>query len=135
MQAWIGDPVKFSEAVSRHFLGEQRFGIVIVFDNVDKRNRDQQLAIFEAAQWFKDLTRALLIVNLRDATFEAHREEPPLDAFINAVNFYIRPPRFAQVIRKRLELLLEKLPDQVAKRQEVQSAIWITYNVSGLPPG
>jgi hypothetical protein len=53
-----------------------------------------------------ELTRALVIVNLRDTTFEAHREEPPLDAFINAVNFYIRSPRFALMIRKRLELVM-----------------------------
>jgi GTPase SAR1 family protein len=112
------DPVKLAECIARHFSGEMQFGIVIVFDNVDKRSRDQQLAIFEAAQWFKELTKALVLVNLRDSTFEAHRDEPPLDAFINAINFYIRPPRFAQVIRKRLELVLETLQTEVAQRQE-----------------
>ncbi len=71
-----------------------------------------QLAIFEAAQWFKDLTRALVIVNLRDTTFEAHRDEPPLDAFINAVNFYIRSPRFALMIKKRLEIVLENIEQE-----------------------
>lgn len=93
-------------------------GIVIVFDNVDKRSRDQQLAIFEAAQWFKDITKSLVLINLRDSTFEAHRDEAPLDAFINAINFYIRPPRFAQVIRKRLELVMETLQTEVAEQQE-----------------
>ncbi len=91
--------------------------MVIVFDNVDKRNRDQQLNIFETAQWFKNLTRALILVTLRDTTFEAHRDEPPLDAFANAINFYIRPPRFAQVIRKRLELVLRVMPSEMAKFQ------------------
>jgi GTPase SAR1 family protein len=112
------DPVKLAECIARHFSGEMHFGIVIVFDNVDKRSRDQQLAIFEAAQWFKELTKSLIIVNLRDSTFEAHRDEPPLDAFTNAINFYIRPPRFAQVIRKRLELVLESLQMEVPHRQE-----------------
>jgi len=112
------DHVKLAECIARHFSGEMSFGIVIVFDNVDRRSRDQQLAIFEAAQWFKELTKALVLVNLRDSTFEAHRDEPPLDAFINAINFYIRPPRFAQVIRKRLELVLESLQTEVAQRQE-----------------
>jgi hypothetical protein len=68
-----------------------------------------QLAIFEAAQWFKELTRALVIVNLRDTTYLAHRDEKPLDAFKNAINFYIRPPRFSLMIKKRLELVLEKV--------------------------
>jgi GTPase SAR1 family protein len=111
------DPVKLTQGIARHFSGDMSLGIVIVFDNVDKRSRDQQLAIFEAAQWFKELTKSLVLVNLRDSTFEAHREEPPLDAFINAINFYIRPPRFAQVIRKRLELVLENLQSEVTERQ------------------
>lgn len=112
------DPVEMSKCLARHFSGERGLGIVVAFDNVDKRTRDLQLNIFESAQWFKNLTRALVLVNLRDSTFEAHRDEPPLDAFVNAINFYIRPPRFAQVIRKRLELMLESLPDEVAPNQE-----------------
>ena len=99
LKALIEDKEKIVSAISRYYSGEKHIGLVVVFDNVDKRSRDVQLAIFEAAQWFKELTRALIIVNLRDTTFEAHRDEPPLDAFINAVNFYIRSPRFAAMIR------------------------------------
>ncbi|MFZ3351722.1 MAG: hypothetical protein WA268_12715 [Xanthobacteraceae bacterium] len=109
MRELMEDRETLVKAISRHFIGEKGKGIVCVFDNVDKRSRDLQLEIFEAAQWLKDITRALVIVNLRDTTFEAHRDEKPLDAFINAVNFYISPPRFAVVIQKRLELVLDKM--------------------------
>ena len=61
--------------------------------------RDQQLAIFEAAPMVQRSHACFVVVNLRDSTFEAHRDEPPLDAFANAINFYIKAPRFAQVIR------------------------------------
>ena len=114
----MNDKPSFAAAIARYYAGEHGQGLVVVFDNVDKLSSERQLQIFESAQWFKDLTKSLVIVNLRDATFEAHRDEKPLDAFINAINFYIRPPRFAQVIRKRLELLLEILPGEVAKSQE-----------------
>ena len=128
------DATQFSKCVARHYSGDKGLGIVIVFDNVDKRSRDLQLAIFDAAQWFKDITRALVLVNLRDSTFEAHRDEPPLDAFANAINFYVRAPRFAQVIRKRLELVLENLPGEVAQRQEyaLASGATIRYPASRL---
>jgi GTPase SAR1 family protein len=109
MKELMADKEAFVKAISRHFAGEKRKGIVCVFDNVDKRSRDLQLEIFEGAQWIKDITRALVIVNLRDSTFEAHRDEKPLDAFVNAVNFYIRPPRFAEVVRKRLEIVLDNM--------------------------
>lgn len=128
------DAPKLAECIARHYSGEKGRGIVVLFDNVDKRSREQQLKIFEAAQWFKDITKSLVLVNLRDSTFEAHRDEPPLDAFINAINFYIRPPRFAQVIRKRMELLLETLPDEVAPTQEysLPSGFKISYPASRL---
>lgn len=130
----VKDAPKFAECITRHFSGERRFGIVIVFDNVDRRSREKQLLIFESAQWFKDITRALLLINLRDSTFETHKDEPPLDAFINAINFYVRPPRFSQVIRKRLELVLEALPKEVAKQQEytLTSGYKIRYPASRL---
>lgn len=117
LQTLDADPERKVQAISRHFSGERRLGIVIAFDNVDKRSRDVQLAIFEEAQRFKELTRGLVLVNLRDSTFEAHRDEPPLDAFSNAINFYIRPPRFAQVIRKRLELVFGFLADEAEATQ------------------
>ena len=109
MKDLIENKEKIVKAIARQYTGEKRFSLVVVFDNVDKRSRDVQLAIFEAAQWFKELTRALVIVNLRDTTFEAHRDEPPLDAFINAVNFYIKSPRFAAMLRKRLDIVLENI--------------------------
>jgi hypothetical protein len=82
----------------------------------------------------KAITRALVLVNLRDSTFEAHRDEPPLDAFVNAINFYVKPPRFAQVIRKRLELVLETLPDEVGSHQryKLESGTTISYPASRL---
>lgn len=98
---------------------------------MDKRSRDVQLAIFEAAQWIKDLTRSLIIVNLRDTTFEAHRDEPPLDAFINAVNFYIKSPRFAAMLRKRLDIVLENIQQdpELSKMQKftLESGATVTY--------
>ena len=127
----IENKEKMVSAISRHYTGEKRIGLVVVFDNVDKRSRDVQLAIFEAAQWFKELTRALVIVNLRDTTFEAHRDEPPLDAFINAVNFYIRSPRFALMIKKRLEIVLENIQqdEELDKFQKftLESGAQVTY--------
>jgi hypothetical protein len=132
----LEDKEKLVAAISRHFMGERRLSIVVVFDNVDKRSRDTQLAIFEAAQWFKDLTRALVIVNLRDTTFEAHRDEPPLDAFINAVNFFIKSPRFALMIRKRLEIVMENIQQDPTlsklQRFTLESGATVMYDSSRL---
>jgi hypothetical protein len=57
------DKEKIVSGITRRYPGERRIGLVIVFDNMDKRSRDVQIAIFDGAQWFKELTRALVIVN------------------------------------------------------------------------
>jgi GTPase SAR1 family protein len=134
LESLLKDFPRFAQSIARHYSSEKGLGIVIVFDNVDKRSRDQQLVVFEAAQWLKDITRALVLINLRDTTFEAHRDEPPLDAFANAINFYIRPPRFAQVIRKRLELVLAELAADVDKKLEysLESGIRVKYPATRL---
>ena len=137
LQELTANRSKYLEGIARHFTGEMSRGLVCVFDNADKRSRDEQLEIFDAAQWFKDVTRALAIVNLRDTTFEAHREEPPLDAFVNAINFYIKPPRFSAVIRKRLELLLENIggnESELARNQRyaLESGATVLYSATRL---
>lgn len=134
LESLAANPVELARSIARLFSGEKKLGIVCVFDNVDKRSRDQQLGIFQTAQWFKELTRSLVLVNLRDSTFEAHRDEPPLDAFANAINFYVRAPRFNQVIKKRLELVLEVLPNDLAPRQHytLSSGYKISYPTSKL---
>jgi hypothetical protein len=73
---------------------------------------------------------------MRDTTFEAHRDEKPLDAFINAVNFYIRAPRFALMIKKRLEIVMENIREsgELAKEQVfvLESGAQVKYDSSRL---
>ena len=51
---------------------------IIVLDNCDKKTRDEQLLMFEAAQWLQKEFRALVILPLRDETYDNHKSEPPL---------------------------------------------------------
>jgi hypothetical protein len=82
--------------------------LIIAFVNVDRRESAQQLEIFQATQWFRSETRAFALLTLRDVTFERYKNEPPLDAFAQISNFYIRPPRFSLVLQKRLSLAIDE---------------------------
>lgn len=106
---WARDPKIFASAACRYLIGDRRIGVVCVFDNVDRRDRDQQLRIFQIAQWFKSETRACCVIALRGATYERYKREPPLDAFIHSNHFYIEAPRFIDIVRKRLQLSLEAM--------------------------
>jgi len=106
---WQKDYRIFASSACRYLIGDRRIGVVCVFDNTDKRTRDQQLQIFEVAQWFKNETRSCCVVSLRDETYEQYKDEPPLDTFIHSNHFFIRPPRFIDMIRRRLQLALESI--------------------------
>ena len=108
---WMNDPIVFARALARHIGGDKGKYIVVIFDNVDRRDRESQLSIFQTSQWFRRLTQSLLILCLRDETYETYKNEPPLDAFINTLHFYIRPPRFVDMVKKRLDLAIEYIGD------------------------
>ncbi|MDR6513337.1 hypothetical protein J2792_004231 [Novosphingobium capsulatum] len=111
----IDDPQKFSQEICRYINGDQSKVVVVVFDNVDKLDSGDQIRVFQAAQWFRAKTRSFCLLPLRDETYERYKNRPPLDAFINAIHFTIEPPRFIDVVRKRLELCLEYIANSAPK--------------------
>lgn len=83
--------------------------LVIVLDNCDKRTRDEQLEIFQLAQWLQDQFQCLVILPIRDVTFDLHRHEPPLDTALKQYTFRIEPPQFSDVLQARVRLALEEM--------------------------
>ena len=106
LTCWTDDPQKLSSGIIRYYSKDKGISVVVVFDNVDKRDRDQQLTVFQTVQWFRSKNQCFTILSLRDETFDAYKNKPPLDAFLKPFAFRIIPPRFVNVVRKRLELLI-----------------------------
>lgn len=129
IEEWRLDPLKLTHGLARYFQGDRGQNIVVVFDNVDRRDATAQLAAFQTALWFMDQTRCLVILQMRDATFEAYKNEPPLDTYRTGQIFHINPPRFVDVVRRRLELSLEALareaPEQI--KFQTRSGATISY--------
>lgn len=121
---WMDDRLLFARALSRYLGGDKSLNLVFAFDNVDTKDRDSQLRIFQTAQWFKAQTRSFCLISLRDTTFETYKNEPPLDTFIKSANFYIHPPRFVDMVRRRLDLAIASL---IADADQV-----LEYEIDGL---
>lgn len=83
--------------------------LVIVLDNSDKRLREEQLLMFEAAQWLQREFRGLVILPLREETYDNHRNEPPLDTALKDLVFRIEPPLFQRILFSRVNLALREL--------------------------
>src|SRR5262249_19623975 len=124
-----GDKRNFGIKLGRSLTSNAMRPLVVALDNVDRRESAQQLQIFKAAQWFRRETHAFTLLPLRDVTFERFKDQPPLDAFAQISNFYIRPPRFALVLQKRLRLAIDVGLQEVATvEQTASSGMRFRYN-------
>lgn len=130
IEQWRQDPEISTMAIARYLHGDKGDNIVVVFDNVDRRNAEEQLVCFQLALWFMAQTRALVILSMRDVTYELYKNEPPLDTYKSGTVFHISPPRFIDVVKRRLELSLEaidaEIPDQVS--YSLQSGMQVKYD-------
>ena len=68
--------------------------VVAVMDNVDQLSLENQLAAFSLSLWFMDQSKAFVILQMRDETYERFKDKPPLDTYRSGVVFHISPPRF-----------------------------------------
>ncbi|WP_175830205.1 type I restriction enzyme HsdR N-terminal domain-containing protein [Burkholderia cepacia] len=108
-ESWQADEEVTSKAITRYCCGDRGKLLVIVLDNCDKRSRDEQLLMFQAAQWIQSEYRSLIILPLREETFEAHQDQPPLDTAIKDLIFRIEAPLFQHVLIRRVQLALSKM--------------------------
>lgn len=76
--------------------------LVVVLDNCDKRNTEEQLLMFEVANWIKDNIKTIVFLPLRDVTFENHKYDKPLDTVVKDLIFKINPPNLEQVLSTRV---------------------------------
>jgi len=129
IEAWRQEPRSLADGVSRFLQGDRAENVVVVFDNVDRRDTESQLSAFQTALWFMAKTRALVILQMRDSTFELHKDEPPLDTYKTGQIFHISPPRFVDVVKRRLELSLHALAQQAPEtiKYKTPSGITISY--------
>ena len=100
---------KLFTAYYRYFVTEKQKSLIIVFDNCDKRLRDEQLFMFDVSQWVKDTFKALVLLPLRDETYDNHKNTPPLDTVIKDNIFRIYSPSFKDILISRIQLSIGKM--------------------------
>ena len=110
------DPEISAKAYSRYWASERSKLLIVVLDNCDKRVRDEQLLMFQAAEWLQREFRVLVILPLRDETYDNHRHEPPLDTALKDLVFRIEPPLFQHVLTRRVQLALKEIGQRVKSK-------------------
>lgn len=98
-----------AQAFARYFSTAGNRLLVIVLDNCDKRNTEEQLTMFQVANWIQSEYRCLTILPIRDVTYDLHRDTPPLDTALKNHIFRIEPPPFHEVLAQRVRLALQSM--------------------------
>ncbi len=102
-------PLDLAKGLARYTCTASNRLLVVVLDNCDKRNRDEQLTMFQLANWVRSQFRCLVVLPLRDVTFDLHRYTPPLDTALKQFVFRIEPPQFSDVLQARVRLALAEI--------------------------
>ena len=127
-----GDWQKSTNAHIRYLCAERGKLLITVLDNCDKRNRDDQLLMFQVAQWLQKQFRCLVILPLREETFDSYKNEPPLDTASRSLIFRIEPPDFHKVIQKRVSYIIKEL-SKTNKRKNVSISLYDSVRTTVTP--
>ena len=116
-------------AYTRFCATERGKLLVLVFDNCDKRLLNEQLLMFQAAQWVQKEFRALVILPLREEAYDNYRDRPPLDTALKDLVFRIEPLLFQSVLVSRVQLALSEISKSATKslRYELPNGFHVEY--------
>jgi Type I restriction enzyme R protein N terminus (HSDR_N) len=131
---WQDDPEEMARGIADYVLGIRQEALVAVMDNVDRLDLNNQLHAFQLALWFMRQTNCFAILQMRDETYERYKNRPPLDTFRTGITFHISPPRFTDVVKRRLELSCEYLAAHTENTQTytIESGVRVSYPKSAL---
>ena len=120
IQDLLNDTNKYLSALLYFFKENYAKIPIIVLDNCDKRNKDEQLLMFEVSQWLRTQYKCIVILPMRDTTYDLYKSEPPLDTVVRDLVFRIDPPDLLKVLQARL--------DYITRITEQTSNIYILDN-------
>ena len=104
---------------------------IIVLDNCDKRNKDEQLLMFEVAQWLRTQYQCLVFLPMRDTTYDIYKSEPPLDTVVRDLVFRIDPPDLLKVLQARLDYII-RITEMTSSAYLLENGIQVAVKRSEL---
>lgn len=104
---------------------------IVVLDNCDKRNKSEQLLMFQVAQWLRTTYKCIVFLPMRDSTYDQYRDEPPLDTVVKDLVFRIDPPDLLKVIQARLDYII-RITNQIESTYILKNGITVSIKKSEL---
>ena len=125
------DPVRYLESLLIYIKECFSHIPIVVLDNCDKRNKDEQLLMFDVAQWLRNQYKCIVILPMRDNTYDTYKTEPPLDTVVRDLVFRIDPPDLLKVLQARLDYIT-RIAGQAGEVYVLQNGMQVAIKRSEL---
>lgn len=103
LQECLGDVDKYINGIIENFILSENKNLIIVLDNCDKRTLQEQLLMFEVANWIKNSINSIVFLPLRDTTYDHFKNEKPLDTVVKDLTFRIIPASLEKILYSRIK--------------------------------
>jgi hypothetical protein len=117
LRALENNKLELAKALVSFVCKDNGKGLIVALDNCDKKKLEQQLLMFQVAQWIKEEFKCLVFLPLRDVTYDHYRDVPPLDTALKDLVFRIEAPLFSRVLEKRIHLALYQMRSEGGERR------------------
>jgi energy-coupling factor transporter ATP-binding protein EcfA2 len=102
------DPEDFLARSWRYYSGQERKGIIVFLDNVDRASDEYQKLVYSFANKLARKTGATVIITMREVTYFRAQEFDFLDVRSHTV-FHLQTPDLVQVLSKRIKYVEDLL--------------------------
>jgi len=109
------------------FVHRQFKSLVLVLDNCDKRNSNDQLLMFEVANYLKENTRSLVFLPIREETYDHYKNQKPLDTVVKDLIFRIQPPSLERVLYSRIKYSMRAKQNSTEKYYFLENGMRVSY--------
>lgn len=101
-------PEDFLARSWRYYSGQERKGIIVFLDNIDRASDEYQKLVYSFANKLARKTGATVIITMREVTYFRAQEFDFLDVRSHTV-FHLQTPDLVQIISKRIKYVEELL--------------------------
>lgn len=96
-------PSEFLEKSWRYYASQNRKGVVVFLDNIDRTSDRYQRIVYTFAHKLASQTGATVIITMREGTYFRGREFGFLDVRSDDIVYHLQTPDLVQVLSKRIE--------------------------------
>lgn len=117
-------PSEFLEKSWRYYANQNRKGVVVFLDNIDRTSDRYQRIIYTFAHKLASQTGATVIITMREGTYFRGREFGFLDVRSDDIVYHLQTPDLVQVISKRIEYVENLETPKEPSRKDHRLARW-----------